>query len=302
VARRGLLGEELEHCDPPLGDAVRAVVERGGTTSVAGSGGALLSVGAVDWTVPLLDKLRVAQAVAGQIDAATERTVSLAATLESLQKLHDAAARVLATGAQAERDLSALLTQGPEGGGHLLAALNEVVALLTPARWGYVPLHAATDFRAGGTMELSAGDQVAIAQRLNTAELNIVALAFFILCARRVSNPLRLVVLDDPLQNMDEMTVTAVARALSKLMRLWRMVEAQNGAPASGVGEPWRLLILLHGQDDVERFRVELPCVLYRLPWLGTAIDTDRRPDEIIAAEPSLLSDRLQPLATVLSR
>jgi len=126
--------------------------------------------------------------------------------------------------------------------------------------------------------------------RLNTAELNTFALAFFLLSARRVvSNPLRLLVLDDPLQNMDESTVTAVARGLAKLLRLWKILDrAENSMP-------WQVMLLLHSEEDVERIRQEAPCAVYSLPWLSPAErQVPVHACEAIARENSWLRNDLQ--------
>ena len=181
------------------------------------------------------------------------------------------------------------------GEGKLLSALNEIKALLTPARWAYRPLRAQADFGKANQFNLDEGDGVSIAQRLNTAELNITALAFFFLCAPRVRNPLRMLIFDDPLQNMDEMTVTTVARAFAKLMALWDTVECarEEGAP------PWRILLLLHGHDDVERFRNEVPCALYRLPWLRPT-GGSKPENYLIEPEPGTLTSQVQDLGDVI--
>ena len=63
--------------------------------------------------------------------------------------------------------------------------------------------------------------------------------------------------MDDPLQNMDELTSTALARGLAKVIRLW-----------ADVGRTEEVLLLFHGEGDLERFGVELPSARYRLPWL----------------------------------
>lgn len=47
------------------------------------------------------------------------------------------------------------------------------------------------------------------------------SVALFLLCAPALANPFRILVLDDPLQNMDGMTVSALARGLGKLVRVF---------------------------------------------------------------------------------
>jgi hypothetical protein len=81
-----------------------------------------------------------------------------------------------------------------------------------------------------------------------------------------VDNLLRLLVLDDPLQNMDEMTVCTVARALAGLIAVY----------PSG----WSVLALFHGMDDMERIREEVPSAVYQLPWA--------RPLDARGGEPSI--------------
>ena len=83
-----------------------------------------------------------------------------------------------------------------------------------------------------------------------------------------------------------------VARALGRLLRIWKRLDTD---------EPqWRLLILLHSEEDIACFRSEIPCVTYLLPWLS--------PHGILAegasqmrVVPPLLRQQLQPLETVLS-
>jgi hypothetical protein len=65
--------------------------------------------------------------------------------------------------------------------------------------------------RPGGQLPRTRADV-----RLNTAELNVFTLALFLLCAVRLPNPLRLLILDDPLQNMDELTVATVVPSRSR--------------------------------------------------------------------------------------
>ncbi|EWY40660.1 hypothetical protein N825_34975 [Skermanella stibiiresistens SB22] len=135
-------------------------------------------------------------------------------------------------------------------------ALDELLTLFTPARWGYSALGLKRRSGQKGTQSLSlsqAGEDDAHL-RLNTAELNLFTVALFLLCAPGANNPYRLLVLDDPLQNMDEQTVTVLARGIGKLVRL--------------LPQGWQLLFLFHGEDDLARFQNELPARIYHLPWL----------------------------------
>ncbi|CAO3379040.1 hypothetical protein [Azospirillum argentinense] len=144
---------------------------------------------------------------------------------------------------------------GAKGAPSLLDALHELMMLLTPARWAYPPIGVRLDSQEGKpALRISFGEVRHGELRLNAAELSLLTIALFLLCAPKVDNPLRLLVLDDPLQNMDEMTVTVLARGLAKLSML--------------LGADWMLLLLFHGEDDFERVRQEVPGAAYRLPWL----------------------------------
>ena len=94
----------------------------------------------------------------------------------------------------------------------------------------------------------------------NTAELNTFVMSLFLLCGPKQDNPLRLLILDDPFQNMDELTVTTVARGIGRLMRLW---DHEGGGM-----ELWNLLILVHGEGTMNRIREEISCSASYLPWL----------------------------------
>jgi len=107
----------------------------------------------------------------------------------------------------------------------------EALALLTPARWAYEDIVTRAEFASGDTsLELQTPDEVPVRLRLNTAELNTFAITLFLLCARRIENVFHMIVLDDPLQNMDELTVTTVARGLGRLLRLWQRFEDGESA------------------------------------------------------------------------
>ena len=146
--------------------------------------------------------------------------------------------------------------------GSLIAALNELIALFTPARWAYADIRLPPKFGEGKLgLPITLGDvdsAVRAELHLNTAELNLFTLALFLLCVGRVPKPLNLLVFDDPLQNMDELTSTALARGFAKIVRLWTHL---------GRGE--ELLLLFHGYEDLNRFRSEVAAATYRLPWLS---------------------------------
>ena len=91
--------------------------------------------------------------------------------------------------------------------------------------------------------------------RLNTAELNLIVLALYLLCGPTIDNPLGTLIFDDPLQNMDELTSATVARGVAKVATL--------------LPEGWRLILMFHGEEDLETFRREVPASVYYLPWLG---------------------------------
>ena len=152
---------------------------------------------------------------------------------------------------------------GPgEGAGEgLNGALNELLALFKPARWAYQDIRLrAPEQNPDSGLAMETHDRQRADLRLNTAELNSLTVALFLLCAVRVKNPLRVLVLDDPLQNMDELTVTALARGLAKVMRIF---------PAE-----WQILALFHGQEDLARIRDEVPCAVYFFPWLKPVSET----------------------------
>lgn len=160
----------------------------------------------------------------------------------------------------------ALLKAGGEDGTEfdrsLIAAVNELMALFTPARWSYEDIRLPSsvgDGKIAVSMHLGSKEHAARADlHLNTAELNLFTIALFLLCAGRVRKPLGLLVLDDPLQNMDELTSTALARGMAKVIRA-----------CERAGRNEELLLLFHGNEDLERFQEELSGAIYRLPWLS---------------------------------
>lgn len=179
-----------------------------------------------------------------------------------------------------QRMLGAPPTEAVPKRRNLIAALNELMALFTPARWAYRDLALAFETGAGGRdTELKIKDEGgAFAElRLNTAELNLFVLSLFLLRAPLVDNRLQILILDDPLQNMDELTTATVARGLSKLANV-----LPNGH---------KVLILLHGEDDLERFRREIPASVYRIPWLS--------PDNRAAKSDGILFERDLSMASV---
>ena len=142
--------------------------------------------------------------------------------------------------------------------GALNGALNELMALFTPARWAYRDLIVEYQQEAGRrALNLNLAGNAPAELRLNTAELNIFTIALYLLCVARQPNPLGLLVFDDPMQNMDELTVAAVARGIAKIMRIFPPM--------------LRLVFLFHGENDLERFHREVRGAVYYLPWLSPA-------------------------------
>lgn len=162
--------------------------------------------------------------------------------------------------------------------GGLRVPLNELLALMTPARWAYEDVVPEAKFEEEGQeLDFKIGEgnyRLSVDQKLNTAELNSMTIALFLLCALREENPLGMLILDDPLQNMDEMTVSAVARAFSRIMRLWKHLVGGNESEVK-----WRIVMLLHSQGDLELFREECRCATYLLPWLQPIYGSDKGSD-----------------------
>lgn len=228
-----------------------------------------VTVGSPDWAKPLLDRLDRLEAACGALDKTKQSGAGI------FQALSDVRAKY-----------EALKTAGTEVGQSLLRqlrkvveALNELMALFTPARWTYEDIDLSYRIGPDGREEMvfQIGDRVQAALRLNTAQLNLFTVSLFLLCALRTGNPLRLLILDDPLQNMDELTVTTLARGLAKASRLWQ--------------KPWQLLLFFHGQEDRDRFLREMPLAVYELPWLSTGQGT-------APAEPILEIPATKPLVS----
>lgn len=261
-------GESLNGAQRLLGQAIAEAIGRNAVVPI----GRNRAVGGENWTSILVRR----------IDSLSEALHAFQTTewnpagrrLEAMQESFDAFRELSVAGeAVANSFLDRILpmegkTDDTEEPALLQEALSELVALFTPARWAYGDLRLVRRRNDQGRQELALhhGDLKDGDLRLNTAELNLFTVALFLLCAPRLDNPLRLLVLDDPLQNMDELTVTVLARGLSKL------VERLPG---------WQLLLLFHGEDDLERFRRELPAAVYRLPWLSVARAEAATPEPI---------------------
>jgi hypothetical protein len=248
-----------------------------------------LQLGLPHWTSPLIATVNQRQEAVKRLLPVTGDPQQAPLRAQSLVTMVQAALTVVEHDSATATQLAAELVR--DG---LDAAIDELVALFTPARWAYPPLE--TEFK-----ETDAGDQLQLrtiaehdaAAILNTAELNTVALALYLLCAPRVANPYQVVFLDDPLQNMDELTVTTVGRGLARLMRAWRGKNRLKG---------WDVVLLLHGAEDCARIAREAPASLYAFPWLtpshvhGDESAGDSAGDDVVALAGT--SDGiLQPLA-----
>ena len=243
-----------------------------------------VTVGTTDWEKPLLDRLDRLVAAC----RALQETVPMGG--RNFQALHDVRSKyqaVEAAGRQIGQSFLRQLQAAGAQGSSLVEALNELMALFTPGRWDYEDVNLkAVRGPQGEELLFQIGDRVEAALRLNTAQLNLFTVALFLLCAVQVGNPLGLLILDDPLQNMDELTVTALARSLTKVSRLWQ--------------EPWQLLLFFHGVEDRDRFYREVPLTVYELPWLSSH---DRpvtgKPPQSIRMTPPLRTRELQTLAEI---
>lgn len=163
----------------------------------------------------------------------------------------------------------------------LQSPLNELCALFTPARWAYEDINLRSRNDEGRQVfGVELKGRVRADLIFNTAQLNTFSVALFLLCAFEVNSRYRLIVLDDPLQNMDELTVTTLARGMAKLVHV--------------LPEGWRVVMLFHGEDDLERFRHELPAAVYKLEWL-TPGDARQEPsirrDNSLSWSPTLAPD-----------
>lgn len=210
--------------------------------------------------------------------------IGLAGIVDRLRQVYAVSLAASQVGAKVHESFVARLAARDERALGLVDALNELMALFTPARWAYedIVLRYEEDgevsrlqFETGDIREPDGHSGPPIRARadlrLNTAQLNAFTLALFLLCAPRVNNPIGLLVLDDPLQNMDELTVTTLARGLAKLLRV--------------MPKRWSLMMLFHGEGDLARFHDEVECGVYFLPWLsptirGQAIDIGCRRED----------------------
>lgn len=292
AAALGVFGDELRQARPALGQALRDALAQGRPVDVQAGTQSILTVGTQGWGRELLAKAKAALAALTQLAESRAELPVAPRTLESLlptlRELHRAATQIGKLDAEDVQRLDTLFAEN----GELRQALNELTALFTPARWAYRDVIPAADLKSSEQrLDLQAYG-ISAKFLLNTAELNTLALAIFLLCSRRAENPLRTLVLDDPLQNMDELTVTTIARGLARLLRLWKRHLDKDGSP-------WRLFLLLHGEDDVERIRGEVPCDVHLLPWLSPSAAAVPAKAEVPVST-SLLKDELQTLRNVI--
>lgn len=258
-----------------LGHTVSRAIVENRTTPLGGT-----TIGIDGWTRVLdeqLEELETTLEALRSVPVAERLPGPIWAAFQKASETHDKAKQ--AADALSRHFLSDILgapggsASGDASGPLLTEAIDELMTLMTPARWAYpaIGVERGEDDKGQSALHIRFGDMRNGELRLNTAELNLLTLSLFMLCAPKAGNPLHLLVLDDPLQNMDEMTVTVFSRGLAKIATL--------------LGEPWRLILLLHGEDDFERMRQELPAASYRLPWLSPTMDITRNDQRIMPDE-----------------
>jgi len=265
--------------DTPLSAIVRQAVDslkpEAAVVDIGHEGGLSIQVGHPGGLTALIEQLKHQQADLQKLISRIEsRETEFADIPNKLQGLQTAAEACATAEVKAVEQLNKLIA------GSLKNALNELVALLTPARWAYRDVVADGGFgkrgsqlnfvlpsespnNGAGQKKGAEGVEIPVWLMFNTAELNTFVLGLFLLCTPKLDNPLRLLILDDPFQNMDELTVTTIARGIGRLMRLWE----RAGQPA-GAGMPfWNLLVLVHGEGTMNRIRSEVACSASYLPW-----------------------------------
>lgn len=248
--------------EQPLGQAITEALRLGERRRCG-----TFAIGEPAWAEAIRKELGILAASSSNLSRQSGRG-SPADALKKLRALHKAVEELSLAQETMERSfLNRVLPEKGDAGGKtplLSHALDELLTLFTPARWGYATLglKRRSGERGAQSLSLSQEGEDGAHLRLNTAELNLFTVALFLLCAPGTNNPFRLLVFDDPLQNMDEQTVTVLARGIGKVVRL--------------LPEGWQLLFFFHGEDDLARFRNELPARIYPLPWLmplGTVTD-----------------------------
>ena len=247
------------------------------------SQGLSMSVGQPSGITPLITILESRLDSFNERNSRTYSEHPITSLIETLEPLKVAAEEYMEAGAETLKEFRKQFRDGSD----LAMALNELTALFTPARWSYQDLSFSGE--QGEETELQQ-DGVQVNLRLNTAELNTLALVLFFLCAPSSRNPLRMLILDDPLQNMDELTVTTIARGIRRLMQLWEEPQSDSKSK-KGVLADWQVVILLHGEEDLERMRRENPAFTYYLPWQSPS--TGPSEEKILDSDPPGFDGRL---------
>ncbi len=138
----------------------------------------------------------------------------------------------------------------------LRLAFNEMLDTLNPARWAYCEVVPELS-RNQSEVDFKISDRDA-EQIFNTAELNLLALSLFALLGPTLKqNSLRTLWLDDPFQNMDELTIQSVIRVIGRILRLWH-----------AMGIDWYMVVLLHSEVAARTLHAEVHSHLYQIPWL----------------------------------
>jgi hypothetical protein len=249
----------------PIGLVFDKALETGKGADIAG--GHLGREGGLE---PVLDHTRRVLDTFGRLQQGVTLGASSAKTaLERVSTLAESAEALSATSADPLANLFRGLARGEAEMRQLVDAVNELLAMMTPARWQYrdIQLGAAIGTE-GASVALTTTEGARADLLFNTAEMNAFALTLFLLLAPRLDNALRLIVLDDPLQNMDELTVITVARALSRLMRVYP--------------PQWQILALFHSEADIDRIQEETLATRHSLPWVRA---TQGSTDETIPSD-----------------
>ena len=226
-------------------------------------------IGSTGWTEPIRKDLETLRDTFDEVIENRSRSGRTLQRFRAWNELADAKNQFEAAGIAAEETFVKQLTDNGGEPNELAEALNELLKLMTPARWAYPKLDLTYDDKvdtiedfddsaeyAAGAIRIAVADEGSRADlRFNTAELNLMTIGLFLLCGTRVKeNPLRLLIFDDPLQNMDELTVTTFSRGLTRLLEC--------------LPKDWTFLFLFHGEEDLQRFGSEVPAAIYRLEWL----------------------------------
>jgi hypothetical protein len=294
LAQAGALGRDFVDATPRLSQAIREAFRDGKAVTIRQGDRMVFHVGEPGSLRGLLARVERVLNSLQSLEAVRDElgpSHGLVGTLEQFRTLRRLVTELRAVKQAAAAEFTQRL-ETPLG-----AALNEFTAMLTPARWAYGDIVSRVERAAAepsfGFVQRGAGDTTVPAPlRLNTAQISAFALSFFLLCHRAREHPLRLGILDDPFENMDELTVTTVARGLGRYLRL----RAHLGDGA----DRWQLILFLHGEQNVDRVRREASCATYFLPWLSP--DAQLGAEPVIRAEPSeILSETLQDLSQIIS-